>query len=393
MASIDEFISELRTRNTQLTYRAGIYAFFDWKYGRVRKERKASPDDMEQYEALAYQYLTTETSYATDLRKYAASMQDLPPQTAAIRLTGIREYLLFNDIEFSKKENRLIRSRMPKGGARTIERDLDHETLQTILAHTDVKGRALILFLLSSGMRIGEVLQIRIQDVDLDIDPATVTIRQEITKNRTQRYTFISKEATVALREWLKVRPAYLESSQNRNAGFVRQGIGSVKSLDDPRVFPFVSHVAQSMWGTALRNAGLACKDEATNRNQLHYHQLRKFFRSQMALSCPVDIVEALMGHEGYLTQAYRRYTRDQVAEYYKKAEGMITLQLPAKEIGKATEEIRAEMHDQQQSIAHLAIKNEQLERELQSLKGFMDLVSSDPDVMQKAMKRMAGKK
>lgn len=391
MASIDEFISELRTRNTQLTYRAGIYAFLDWKYGRVRNERKASPEDMERYEALASQYLTAETDYAIDLRKYAASMQDLPPQTAAIRLTGIREYLLFNDIEFSERESRLIRSRMPKGGARTIEKDLNHETLQTIITHTDVKGRALILFLLSSGMRIGEVLKLRIQDVDLETDPVTVTIRQENTKTRTQRYTFISKEATVALREWLKVRGAYLEAARGRNAGFVRQGIGSVKSLHDHRVFPFASHVAQSMWRTALKNAGLACRDETTNRNQLHYHQLRKFFRSQMALACPVDIVEALMGHASYLSDAYRRYTRDQMAEYYKKAEGMITLQLPAKEIGKATEEIRAEMQEQQQSIAHLAIKNEQLERELQSMKGFMKIISENPDVLLKAAKK-AGK-
>ncbi len=271
-------------------------------------------------------------------------------------------------------------------------RTWDHETLQTILTHADVKGRALILFLLSSGMRIGETLQLRISDVNLESEPAEVTIRQEITKNRRQRYTFISREAVIALREWLKVRPVYLKAACNRNAGFVRQGIGSEKSLDDPRLFPFAPHVAQQMWRTWLKNAGLACMDEATNRNQLHYHQFRNFFRSQMALACPVDIVEALMGHEGYLTQAYRRYSREQMAEYYRKGEQMITMSLSAKEMGRLESAIKKEMEDQQQSIAHLASKNEELERELRSLKGFLDMVAKNPDVIKSAI-RHSGKK
>jgi integrase len=324
---------------------------------------------MQRYEDLAARYLSEENNYAEDLRKYAASMQDIPPKTAAIRMTGIKEYLFFNDIEFSEKCIRQIKARMPRGGARTIERDLDHETLQTILAHTDVKGRALILTLASSGMRIGEVLHLRISDINLDIVPAVVTIRQEITKTRQKRVTFLSREAVAALREWLKVRPAYLESAQNRNAGFVARGIGSVKSKNDPRIFPFAGHVAQAMWRTSLKNAGLSSIDESTGRRQLHYHQLRKFFRSQMALSCPVDIVEALMGHEGYLTAAYRRFTREQMAEYYMKSEGMITLQLPSKEITRVETEIKKEMQDQQAVISRLVVQMEERDSELKALK------------------------
>jgi integrase len=369
MVTIQDFISELRTGATKSTYRAGIYAFLDWKYGRQRAERKASSEEMQRYEDLAAQYLSEKNNYTEDLRRYATSMQDIPPKTAAIRMTGIKEYLLFNDIEFSEKCIRQIKARMPRGGARTIERDLDHEILQTILAHTDVKARALILTLASSGMRIGECLQLRASDINLDTLPAEIVIRQEITKTRQKRITFLSREAVAALREWLKVRPAYLESAQNRNAGFVAQGIGSVKSKNDPRLFPFAGHVAQAMWRTALKNAGLSSVDESTGRQQLHYHQLRKFFRSQMALSCPVDIVEALMGHEGYLTSAYRRYTKEQMAEHYMKSEGMITLQLPSKEITRVETEIKKEMQDQQSVIARLVVQNEELGSELKALK------------------------
>jgi len=372
MVTIKDFISELRTAATKSTYRAGILAFLDWKYGRQRAERKASLEEMQVYEVLAARYLSDKSDYAEDLRRYAASMQKIPPKTAAIRMTGIKEYLLFNDIEFSEKSIRQIKSRMPKGGARTIERELDHQVLQTILSHSDVKGRALILVLASSGMRIGEVLQLRFTDMDLDAVPAEVTIRQEITKTRQKRITFLSREAVAALQEWFKVRTKYLESAQNRNAGFIARGIGSAKSLKDNRVFPFAGHVAQAMWRTALENAGLSSFDESTGRRQLHYHQLRKFFRSQMALTCPVDIVEALMGHEGYLASAYRRYTTEQMAGYYAKSEGMVTLQISPKDITRVESEIKKEMQEQQAVISRLVRQNEEREAELKALKRIM---------------------
>jgi integrase len=369
MMSIQDFIAELRTKSTKATYQAGIYAFLDWKYGKQRIGRCISKDEMPKYEGLASDYLSKKNNYAEDLRHYAASMQDIAPTTARARMSGIKEYLFFNDIEFSEKNKRQIKSRMPKGGARTVERDLDHNTLQIILNHSDVKGRALILTLASSGMRIGECLQLRVSDINFAVVPAEVNIRQEITKTRRTRVTFLSREAVAALREWLKVRAAYLGSAQNRNAGFIAQGIGSVKSASDPRLFPFDSHVAQQMWRTALKNAGLLSADESTRRQQLHYHQLRKFFRSQLALTCPVDIVEALMGHEGYLTAAYRRYTREQMAEYYLKSEGMVTLQIPSKEITRVETEIKKEMQDQQAVISRLVVQMAERDSELNALK------------------------
>ncbi|OPX71319.1 MAG: site-specific tyrosine recombinase XerC [Methanoregulaceae archaeon PtaB.Bin009] len=388
MVSIQEFIEELRTKSTKTTYRAGVYAFLDWKYGRQRAERKASPEEMDRYEDLVAQYLATGDDVPGDLRKYAASMQEIPPKTAAIRLTGIKEYLLVNGIELSERETRLIRSRMPRGGTQTTERDLTPQVLQTLLTHADVKGRALILFLMSSGVRIGEAVQLKVSDIDLERDPAVVHIRAEITKTRRARTTFISHEAVAAVREWQKVREAYLESASSRNKGLVAQGIGSVKTREDQRLFPFATHVAQSMWRTILKNADLAFLDEATGRHQHHIHQLRKYFRTQMAISCPVDVVEAMLGHEGYLTSAYRRYTIDQLAEAYKKAEPMITLQLPSTEIHQVEQAIRKEMAGQQQTIMHLVVKNEELERELKTVKGFMEVVAANPDVLVRARKK-----
>ena len=237
--------------------------------------------------------------------------------------------------------------------------------------HTDVKGKALILTLASSGMRIGECLQVKLSDVDLSDNPARIVVRGEITKTGDTRTVFISREAKEALKEWLKVREAYLKSAANRN-----KGLGNSKPVEDDRLFPFSYNTANEMWENALRKAGLLDRDSSTGWNRYRIHGLRKFFRSQLALACPVEIVEALMGHEGYLTEAYRRYTLKQMAEYYRKAEHLVTVQMP-KEIAEIESEFWQELDRNRKLIEDLIIenrelrgKNEELEKRLGRIEG-----------------------
>ncbi len=74
-------------------------------------------------------------------------------------------------------------------------------------------------------------------------------------------------------------------------------------------VFPFDLPTAYLLWKNALRKAGLEDKDGSTEGLILHPRTIRKFFRSRMEMIIPVDIVEALMVHEGYLMECYRKHT------------------------------------------------------------------------------------
>ena len=51
-----------------------------------------------------------------------------------------------------------------------------------------------------------------------------------------------------------------------------------------------------------------------------------KFFRTKMAQLIPVDVTEALMGHERYLTEVYRRYTEEDLAKFYKQGEQDVSI-------------------------------------------------------------------
>ena len=148
-------------------------------------------------------------------------------------------------------------------------------------------------------MRIGEALSVNLSDVKLEEDPAEIVVRGETSKTGDLRTVFISTEAREAVLEWLKVRRAYLEAAQGKNTGLVQKGRAGAKAVEDERLFPFTDNNTREMWRNTLRRAQLLSKDTSTGLIQLRIHGLRKFFRSQLALSCPVDIVEALMGHEG----------------------------------------------------------------------------------------------
>jgi integrase len=325
--TIESFLSMYPKHNTTKGYRAAIYDFLDHIYGRVRAGSRATNDERVKYEELCARYLTEERDYLNDLVMYIGAKNGAPPASIKNKVAGLKEWLYFNSVEFSPRELKTLRHKTPRAkGSWTVEREFDLEILRKILAHTDEKASALILVLASSGMRIGETLNVKLSDVDLDKEPPEIIVRGEYTKGNETRVVFISKEAKAAVEEWLNVRENYIKSAHNRNKGLIKKGEAKPKKEKDDRLFPFAEAVVREFWSNALEKAGLDGRDTSTNRLQYRIHGLRKFFRSQLALSCPLDIVEALMGHEGYLTEAYRRYTRKQMGEYYLKGEHQITV-------------------------------------------------------------------
>jgi len=191
----------------------------------------------------------------------------------------------------------------------------------------------------------------------LEHDPPKVIVRGEYTKAGDTYITFISKEAKTALMEWLKIRDEYLESAHNQGIGLSKTGFRrGLKNEEDDRIFPFSDLVAHSMWTNALRKAGLEERDDGTKRRTLHIHMLRKFFMSQMKLVIPEVIVEALVGHTGYLDEAYRRYTIQQIAEYYKKGESYLYINVP-KEIQEIQTGFQKDIEELRKRVLDLTIK------------------------------------
>jgi len=366
MVSLNEFVAFYSNQKTRSGYRTALIHYFAHIYNQPKAGREVTPEEAEEYEQLSRQYLTEDRDHAADLMRFAASLSARPPKTANHYMAATKQFLIENDIEISQRAWKRIRGKLPKGGARTLEHEITRDVIRDIVQHMDTRSRAYVLLLTSTGMRPGEALQLELDDIDLDQDPPTIYIRGELTKTGEPRVSFMSKEAAEALRAWLRVRDQYIISSMNRAVG-LRIGT-TIKSRDDPRIFPHTYAVVITSWHTALKKSGHYSKDKSTGRIQIRPHMLRKFFLSQFT-GDNIKHGEALAGHSGYLTDAYRRIPRAELADEYRQVEPRLTILAPA-DYGELSDRDRAALQRQAEMISALSAENESLRDRLLSIEG-----------------------
>lgn len=297
MNPIDEFL-KTKGKVTQKNYRWILNQFFS--------EIKQNPET----------YFKKKRDYKADIEGWWNNHINEVPKTRNTKLGIVRG--LFDEMEmiFPKKFWLKLRKMRKGSRASTLDRVPIPKEFKEILLHGTIKDRALYLFIMSSGMRIGEVLQLNLSDAflkHLEHDPPLVKIPATITKTGNPRITFITPEAKEYVLEWLKIRKQYIRTAIKKS------GHIAPKNPNDDRIFPFSYDVAWRGWLRLLKKSGLDERDATTNNYVLHIHCLRKYFLSQLKLEIPITIAEALAGHEEYLDEAYRRFTQEQLGEYYKK--------------------------------------------------------------------------
>jgi len=99
-------------------------------------------------------------------------------------------------------EDMKMKFRLPKRVS-AYQRGLTREAINRVIRFANPKLATIILMACSSGMRIGEIIQLKLSDVDFTTTPATITIRGVTTKTREARLTHISSEAANSLKDYL----------------------------------------------------------------------------------------------------------------------------------------------------------------------------------------------
>ena len=103
-------------------------------------------------------------------------------------------------------------------------RFLDDDQLNALLksiardkAVEGVRDVALIRVLMETGLRRGEVMGLRVTDLDLTGDYGLITVRAATSKMRRARVATVSKTTTQALKVYLRVRSAFIASKGRRD--------------------------------------------------------------------------------------------------------------------------------------------------------------------------------
>jgi len=329
---ITDFAKLQGNPSTKSSYQSAVRRYLDFIYEPVREGRIVTREEAGRYEELAEDYFSTDRNYSVDLQGFAASLNasKSPPKSAQFWLAVVREFLKVNEVTITDEQWKDVKKRRPKGRlARTREGIFSRELIQKILPYMPVQTKAVFLTMLSSGMRIGETVRLVMADIFLDEEPARIEIPGHITKSGDPRTVFISREAAAAVRAWLDVRDKWLKSSVNRNNGLLKyHGKEHLKKVieDDNRIFPVHDSTIQESFTRALEKAGVDELDPKTHRRRIHLHMCRKFFRTRLAQVIGVDAVELLMGHNGYLSDAYVRYTVEELRQLYVQGEAAVTV-------------------------------------------------------------------
>ena len=127
----------------------------------------------------------------------------MKPATVSTRLRHLYAFLRFledREVVHPDLLKRKLRVKVPEG----LPRAMDPEDVRRLLAVIDKpRDRAMVLVLLRTGMRIGELLGTRVSQVDLKEKRLLI---MEAQKTRIGRVVYLSEDACRALRVWLKMR-------------------------------------------------------------------------------------------------------------------------------------------------------------------------------------------
>ena len=237
----------------------------------------------------------------TDLEAFIEHEQDRGLRISTVRtrlafLIAFLHFLMEQDIIPVSVLKRGIRLKLPE----TLPRAIPPADIRKLISVIDnVRDRALILMLLRTGIRIGEALGLRLND--LDVQDRKVHLFQG-EKNSMGRVVYLSEDALFALKRWLQ------ERDKDKEFLFYGQSRG-----------PICYSTGRSLFVKYLKKAGLDQKGYTIHR--LRHTCASELLNAGMRLEC----VQQLLGHQDIeVTRRYARLTDTTREQEYFRAMAVI---------------------------------------------------------------------
>ncbi len=272
-------------------------------------------------------------------------------------LSGLKGFLRYMGIKINSDDFKHT-VKIPKV-IKTREIPVTKEMIIRVLHNSSTKLQTSILVCASSGIRIGELVQLELSDIDFECNPTKLNIRAAIAKGSMSRETFITSEATLVLKDYLKRYFDWKENEPNLSLQNTRifWRISAVKNGTIPK---FSLNSAKQILQNSLRNqiekiAELNVRNENGIR-AIHFHALRKFFRTTVGNVCGRDYAEALMGH-GFYMDTYYQLPDEKKKQMYLDAESQLTI---------------SDFKEVEKNLKVLSAKNSQLEEKFNDLLSYL---------------------
>ena len=240
--------------------------------------------------------ITVDRVTKADIEAYVEHYQDKGASATSIKgklsaLYPFMSFLVDKEVINSSILSSKVKVKLPEPLPRSMSNE-DVDKLLMVL--DDVRDKAMVLLMLRTGMRIGELLELQISDINFQDKKITIYLGE---KNDQGRVVYFSDDASDALKDWLAVR--------NPERKFLFYG---------PRHSTLSYVAAWYRISDCLKKAGLSHKKYSP-------HCFRHTFATEfLNAGMRLEVLQELLGHKKIeMTRLYARLsdcTRE--AEYFK---------------------------------------------------------------------------
>ena len=241
---------------------------------------------------------------ARDLESWIEHEQDraLKPSTINMRLRTLKAFIRFlidRDMVDHKVLSKRLCIKVPDALPRAMDPD-DEKRLIGVL--DDVRDRAMVMVLLRTGMRVGELLNTMISEINLTDQKIEI---YEAEKTRIGRVVYFSDDAMIALKAWLRKR--------NQAYAYLFYGYEGL---------PLSYSAARLRFMKCLKAAGL--EEKGYSLHCLRHSFATDLLNAGMRLEC----LQQLLGHSCIeMTRRYARLTDKTREQEYFQAMSIIERQ------------------------------------------------------------------
>ena len=277
--------------------------------------------------------------YVMFLRKKMGP-NSIPPYVHALQ-----SFFEINDVDFNwKRVKRLLPAKIKLTGNQAWSTDAIKRMLEFC---PDLRARALIHFLSSSGIRIGAIPDLKLKHVAEMPHGCKSALAYEDT--REEYFTFLTPEASKALDLYLEQRRKDGESVKPESPVFrihYQLGLAIPKSLSVASVENIIRRI--------VHKSGQRKEKKGYRFSVQQNHGFRKRFNTILKLNQDVNsnIAEKLMGHKNGLDGVYLTPTKEQLFEEFRKAIPDLTID--------SSERLRARNRQLEKDKSELEKKNEE---------------------------------
>ncbi len=283
------------------------------------------------------------------------------PRTVELRVNAAKEYLRYCGIKIYSEDFKQT-VKLPRK-IKAVEVPLTKEVILRVLRNVSPKLQAVILVATATGMRIGELVQLKISDIHFEVEPTKIHLRAETTKTRTPRVVFLTKESTQALKDYLGRYHNWDEKNQEQikdKIVFGRTSISNNLYKKDSELKTHWVAAAETLLQKSLLRAIRKVADlNVKNSNQMqsiHFHAFRKFHRTIVGNAVGQDFAENMLGHSS-AANIYYQLSEQEKIKLYLKAEPNLTI---------------SDFKTVEKSFEELSNKNQTLENKIENIMNYL---------------------